>query len=107
MTKYIKVKFRKSGTAILPSKRVRRIPEKITTTLEAENKTEEKIKEDNQHAENEAKTAEYKTEEKIKEDNQHAENEAKTAENKTEEKIKEDNQHAENEAKTAENKTEE
>ena len=60
--KIYKGEISKSGTAILPSKRVRKIPEKITTTLKAENKTEEKIKEANQHTENEAKSAENKTE---------------------------------------------
>ena len=60
--KIYKGEISKSGTAILPSKRVRKIPEKIATTLKAENKTEEKIKEANQHAENEAKSAENKTE---------------------------------------------
>ena len=60
--KIYKGEISKSGTAILPSKRVRRMPEKITNTIKAENKTEEKIKEANQHAENEAKSAENKTE---------------------------------------------
>ena len=60
--KIYKGEISKSGAAILPSKRIRKIPEKITTTLKVENKTEEKIKEDNQHAENKAKSAENKTE---------------------------------------------
>jgi DNA-directed RNA polymerase subunit omega len=60
--KIYKGEISKSGTAILPSKRVRKIPEKITNTFKVENKTEEKIKEANQHAENETKSAENKTE---------------------------------------------
>ena len=60
--KIYKGEISKSGTAILPSKRVRKIPEKITTTLKVENKMEEKIKEENQQAENEAKSSENKTE---------------------------------------------
>ena len=60
--KIYKGEISKSGTAILPSKRVRKIPEKITSTLKEENKTEEKIKEANQGAENEEKSAENKTE---------------------------------------------
>ena len=60
--KIYKGEISKSGTAILPSKRVRKIPEKIITALKAEKETEEKIKEDNQSAENEEKSAENKTE---------------------------------------------
>ena len=60
--KIYKGEISKSGTAILPSKRVRKIPEKITTALKAEKETEEKIKEANQSAENEEKSAENKTE---------------------------------------------
>ena len=60
--KIYKGEISKSGTAILPSKRVRKIPEKITTAFKVENKTEEKIKEVNQGAENETKSAENKTE---------------------------------------------
>ena len=38
--KIYKGEISKSGAAILPSKRIRRIPEKIITNLKAENKTE-------------------------------------------------------------------
>ena len=38
--KIYKGEISKSGTAILPSKRIRRIPEKIITNPKAENKTE-------------------------------------------------------------------
>ena len=38
--KIYKGEISKSGTAILPSKRIRRIPEKIITNFKAENKTE-------------------------------------------------------------------
>ena len=60
--KIYKGEISKSGAAILPSKRVRKSPEKIITTPKETNETEETIKETNQHTENEAKSAENKTE---------------------------------------------
>ena len=44
--KTYKGEISKSGAAILPSKRVRKIPEKITTTPVVENEKDEKDKED-------------------------------------------------------------
>ena len=44
--KIYKGEISKSGTAILPSKRVRKIPEKIITKTEIENIEEDKIKEE-------------------------------------------------------------
>ena len=60
--KIYKGEISKSGAAILPSKRIRKSPEKIITTPKEKNETEETIKETNQHTENEAKSAENKTE---------------------------------------------
>ena len=58
--KIYKGEISKSGAAILPSKRVRRIPEKITTVKEDEEKKD--IKQTNQQAENDSISADNKTE---------------------------------------------
>ena len=61
--KIYKGEISKSGAAILPSKRIRRIPEKIVTSLEAEDeKKEEDIKPTEKQSENESLLAENKTE---------------------------------------------
>ena len=60
--KIYKGEISKSGAAILPSKRARKSPEKITTAPKAESNTEEEIKKDNQEAETEVVPAENKTE---------------------------------------------
>ena len=56
--KIYKGEISKSGAAILPSKRVRKIPEKINVSSPAEDKEEEKIKEDNQQLDDETKSTE-------------------------------------------------
>ena len=58
--KIYKGEISKSGAAILPSKRVRRIPEKITAVKDDEAKKD--IKETNQQAENDSISADNKTE---------------------------------------------
>jgi DNA-directed RNA polymerase subunit omega len=58
--KIYKGEISKSGTAILPSKRSRRITEKITSVKDDE--TNEVIKQTNQEAENESPSADNKTE---------------------------------------------
>ena len=58
--KIYKGEISKSGAAILPSKRVRRMPEKITKVTDDE--TKEEIKPTDQQAENESKSAGNKTE---------------------------------------------
>ena len=58
--KIYKGEISKSGAAILPSKRVRRMPEKITEVKDDESK--EEIKSTDQQAENESKSADNKTE---------------------------------------------
>jgi len=58
--KIYKGEISKSGAAILPSKRIRRIPEKITAT--EEDLSKEVAKETDQEAENESTSAENKTE---------------------------------------------
>ena len=58
--KIYKGEISKSGAAILPSKRVRRMPEKITEVKDDESK--EEIKSTDQKAENESKSADNKTE---------------------------------------------
>ena len=58
--KIYKGEVSKSGTAILPSKRARRLPEKITEVKDDESK--EEIKSTDQQAENESKSAGNKTE---------------------------------------------
>jgi len=50
--KIYKGEVSKSGAAILPSKRLRKLPEKITTTPKVENNTEENIKYSEQKSEN-------------------------------------------------------
>ena len=59
--KIYKGEISKSGAAILPSKRVRKMPEKITTSPTIENKKEEKIEKIDQQSENEKNSAEKKT----------------------------------------------
>ena len=57
--KIYKGEISKSGAAILPSKRVRKIPEKITTKTSNEEKSiEDKIKETEQKVQDELKSAE-------------------------------------------------
>ena len=58
--KIYKGEISKSGAAILPSKRVRRIPEKITAVKDDEAKKD--IKETNQQAENDSISVDNKTE---------------------------------------------
>ena len=58
--KIYKGEISKSGAAILPSKRARRMPEKITEVKDDVSK--EEIKSTNQQAENESKSAGNKTE---------------------------------------------
>ena len=50
--KIYKGEISKSGAAILPSKRVRKIPEKITNPLKSQEVEDEKIKETDQKVEN-------------------------------------------------------
>ena len=50
--KIYKGEISKSGAAILPSKRVRKIPEKITNPLKSQDVEDEKIKETDQKVEN-------------------------------------------------------
>ena len=59
--KIYKGEISKSGAAILPSKRVRKMPEKITTSPIIERKKEEKIEKIEQQSENEKNSAEKKT----------------------------------------------
>ena len=58
--KIYKGEISKSGAAILPSKRVRRIPEK--TTAVKDNEAKKDIKQTNQQAENDSISADNKTE---------------------------------------------
>ena len=61
--KIYKGEISKSGTAILPSKRIRRIPEKIITNPKAEDeKTNKDIKQTDGELENKSLSAENKTE---------------------------------------------
>ena len=62
--KIYKGEISKSGAAILPSKRVRRIPEKITAVKDAvkDNEAKKDIKQTNQQAENDSISADNKTE---------------------------------------------
>ena len=69
--KIYKGEVSKSGTAILPSKRIRRIPEKIITITKEEVQTEETTKE------------EVKTEENAEQTDQKIENDSLSAEDKT------------------------
>ena len=59
--KIYKGEISKSGAAILPSKRVRKMPEKITTPPIIESKKEEKIEKIDQQSESEKNSAEKKT----------------------------------------------
>ena len=58
--KIYKGEISKSGAAILPSKRVRRMPEKISTAEDKEAK--DSIKQTDKQAENDSKSADNKTE---------------------------------------------
>ena len=60
--KIYKGEVSKSGTAILPSKRIRRIPEKIITATKEEVQTEENVEQTDQKIENDSLSAEDKTE---------------------------------------------
>ena len=60
--KIYKGEISKSGAAILPSKRVRKMPDKITTTPIIESKKEDKIEKIDQQPENEKSSAEKETE---------------------------------------------
>ena len=60
--KIYKGEVSKSGTAILPSKRIRRIPEKIITTTKEEVQIEEKVEQTVKKVENDSLSAEDKTE---------------------------------------------
>ena len=60
--KIYKGEISKSGAAILPSKRGRKIPEKVTIAPQIVNETKEDIKTIDQQAENEKTSAENKTE---------------------------------------------
>ena len=60
--KIYKGEVSKSGTAILPSKRIRRIPEKLITTTKEEVKTAENAEQTDQKIENDSLSAEDKTE---------------------------------------------
>ena len=60
--KIYKGEISKSGTAILPSKRVRRMPEKINTVTVKDNETKEDIKVTGQQAESDSISADNKTE---------------------------------------------
>ena len=60
--KIYKGEISRSGAAILPSKRIRKIPERISDTHKVENKIKEDIKQADQQAENDSKSADNKTE---------------------------------------------
>ena len=60
--KIYKGEVSKSGTAILPSKRVRRMPDKIITTTKEEVQTEENVEQTDQKIENDSLSAKDKTE---------------------------------------------
>ena len=60
--KIYKGEISKSGAAILPSKRVRKITEKINTTPEVKNEEEKKTEQTDQQSENETKPATHITE---------------------------------------------
>jgi len=60
--KVYKGEISKSGAAILPSKRVRKIPEKVAITHKAENETKENIEQANQQAESGSTSVTDKTE---------------------------------------------
>jgi len=60
--KIYKGEISKSGAAILPSKRVRRMPEKITAFKDKDAEEKKAIKQADQEAENDSKSADNKTE---------------------------------------------
>ena len=60
--KIYKGEISKSGAAILPSKRTRKIPEKVITPLQTNNEVEEDSKKESQHDINEPLSTENKTE---------------------------------------------
>ena len=60
--KIYKGEISKSGAAILPSKRVRRMPEKITTVNDKDDEAKEDIKQTDRQAENDSTSADNKTE---------------------------------------------
>ena len=60
--KIYKGEVSKSGTPILPSKRIRRIPEKIITITKEEVQTEENVEQTDQKIDNDSLSAEDKTE---------------------------------------------
>tara|TARA_B100001750_G_scaffold227267_1_gene220757 strand:+ start:414 stop:875 length:462 start_codon:yes stop_codon:yes gene_type:complete len=60
--KIYKGEISKSGAAILPSKRVRRMPEKISTVKDKNVEVKEDIKQTDQKAENDSLSADNKTE---------------------------------------------
>ena len=60
--KIYKGEVSKSGTAILPSKRIRRIPEKIITTTKEEVQSEENAEQTEKKIENDSLSAKDKTE---------------------------------------------
>ena len=61
--KIYKGEISKSGAAILPSKRIRRIPEKVTTSTKSEDETKDKDTEQtNKEVENKPSSSENKTE---------------------------------------------
>ena len=60
--KIYKGEISKSGAAILPSKRIRKIPEKITTALKAEEESGEKDKESEEEIKNDTPQEEKKPE---------------------------------------------
>ena len=60
--KIYKGEISKSGAAVLPSKRVRRMPEKITTVKDKENEVKEDIKQTDQQVEKDSISADNKTE---------------------------------------------
>ena len=60
--KIYKGEISKSGAAILPSKRIRRMPEKITAFKDKDAEEKKAIKQADQEAENDSKSADNKTE---------------------------------------------
>ena len=60
--KIYKGEISKSGAAILPSKRTRKIPEKIITPLKADNEAKEDLKKEDLQDKNDSLSAENKTE---------------------------------------------
>ena len=60
--KIYKGEISKSGAAVLPSKRIRKIPERITIESKTEDKTKENTEQEDQQSQNETKSPENKTE---------------------------------------------